>query len=67
MRCKLLNEVWVQADAGRKPSSWKPGPGICKQHKAIDEDAGDMKNPNRPALRCGPELNLPDPEDWLEL
>lgn len=56
---KLLVEVWVQIDPGRKPSSWKPGPRICKQHKSIDEDAKDMKNQPWPskqgtALQCCP-------------
>lgn len=62
---KLLDEGWVQAGPGRKPSSWKPGPRICKQRKSIDEGAEGMKNrpwpSNRTALHCCPELSRPDP------
>lgn len=48
---KLLDEVWVQADPGRKPSSWKPGPRMCKQHKSIDEGAEDTKNQPWPSTQ----------------
>lgn len=66
---KLPDDVWVQTDPGRKPSSWKTGPHprICKQHKFIDEDAGEVKNLLWPSQQHCPAVLNPNPLDWLRI